>query len=289
MSAAGSWSVRRILAVLLGAASLAYGGAAAWLVTQETELVFRAGRPLAASRPAFPYEQIDVRRADGAWQIAWVMHADAAPEARGWVLYLHGNAATIASRGNIAHYEALRALGLNVFAPEYRGFGGLAGTPTEASVVGDARAAYDHLRTALGVSPDRLVIFGWSLGGAIGVDLASQVPHAALILEGAPASVAGIGELQYPYFPVRLLIRNPFEAVGRIGRVAAPILFLHSPEDRVIPIAEGRRLYDAAPEPKTFVEVRGGHVHASEVDAPVFYGAIRRFLAARGLVPPARE
>ena len=94
-----------------------------------------------------------------------------------------------------------------------------------------------------------------------------------------------IGQQQYPFFPIRLLIRNPFDAIDKIARVASPILFLHSPEDAVVPIAEGRRLYDAARDPKTFVEVRGGHVHASEVDAMVFYGAIRSFLASRDLLP----
>jgi fermentation-respiration switch protein FrsA (DUF1100 family) len=79
-------------------------------------------------------------------------------------------------------------------------------------------------------------------------------------------------------------MRNPFESIRRIGSVHAPLLFLHSPEDAVIPISEGRRLYEAAQGDKTFVEVRGGHVNATTVDTKRFYGAIRTFLAARRLV-----
>ena len=80
-------------------------------------------------------------------------------------------------------------------------------------------------------------------------------------------------------------MRNPFESIRRIDRVRSPILFLHSPDDAVIPIAEGRRLFDAAPGEKEFVEVRGGHVEASEVDAEHFYNAIRPFLMKHGLRP----
>ena len=80
-------------------------------------------------------------------------------------------------------------------------------------------------------------------------------------------------------------MRNHFDSISKIGHIRGPFLFLHSPEDGVIPIAEGRRLYEAAPGDKTFVEVRGGHVDASAVDTERFYGAIRDFLAAHRLLP----
>jgi fermentation-respiration switch protein FrsA (DUF1100 family) len=265
---------------LLVLAGLGYGAAVLYLVSQETRLVFQAGRTLSASRPTFPYEQIDLPRADGARQFAWIMPAPTATPESPWVLFLHGNAATIAAKVNIAHYGELRKLGLNVIAPEYRGFGGLDGVPTEAALGMDARAAYDYLRTVRNVPRSRLVIFGWSLGSAVAVTLASQVDAAGLILEGAPASLIDIGQQRYPFFPIRLVMRNPFKSIERIDRVRAPILFLHSPEDAVIPISEGRRLYNTARSEKTFVEVRGGHVNATTLDTDHFYGAIRAFLAA---------
>ena len=269
---------RRVLLALAAVCILVYGAALLRLVTQETRLVFQAARPLPEGRPSFPYEQIDIPRTDRARQFAWVMRGAPASEARPWILYLHGNASSIASRMNISHYTRLRELGLNVFAPEYRGFGGLDGVPTEAALEADARAGYDYLRSREGVSPERIILYGWSLGSAVAVTLASQVPQAAVILEGAPASLVAIGEQQHPLFPIRLIMRNPFESITRVSRIRAPMLFLHSPEDTVIPIGEGRRLYDAATAPKTFVEVRGGHVYASDVDAHEFYGAIRKFL-----------
>jgi pimeloyl-ACP methyl ester carboxylesterase len=118
----------------------------------------------------------------------------------------------------------------------------------------------------------------------VAVSLASDAEEAAVILEGAPASIVDIGAQRYPFFPIRWLIRNPFESIARIARVGSPLLFLHSPEDTVIPIAEGRRLFEAAPPPKQFVEVTGGHVYASERD-PRFFSAVAGFLRANRLLP----
>jgi fermentation-respiration switch protein FrsA (DUF1100 family) len=200
-----------------------------------------------------------------------------------WLLYLHGNSATVASRVNLVRYAGLRALGLNLAVPEYRGFGGVPGTPSEATTTEDARAGYRYLRDTLGVPASRIIIFGWSLGSAVAVSLGTEVPSGAIVLEGAPASLVAIGELRYPWIPIRRIMRNPFDSILKVARIRAPMLFLHSPEDTIIPIEEGRRLFQAAPEPKEFIEVRGGHIGPADVDAAVYFGGIRRFLDAHGL------
>jgi len=276
--------LRRALIVVGMTAILVYLGAMAWLVTQETRIVFEAGRPLGDLRPAAPFEEVWVDRGEDPRQRLWVLRTAADPAARPWVLYLHGNASNIATRMNILHAEKLRALGLNVLVAEYRGYGGMDGVPTESGLHTDARSAYDYLRGELRAEPHRLIVYGWSLGSAVAVDLVSQVDEAAVILEGAPASLVAIGARRYPYFPIRLLIRNPFESILKIDKAGSPILFLHSPEDAVIPVAEGRKLYEAAPRPKQFVEVSGGHIDASEKD-PRFFPAIRAFLQAHRLLP----
>jgi uncharacterized protein len=280
-TAARRFSPLRILLALVVTIAVLYGAAIAYLMTQETRLVFQAGRPLSQTRPEFPFTQVTVERRDGAQQFAWVMEN---PDARTWLLYLHGNSATIASRVNIARYRELRALGLSILAPEYRGFAGLPGVPSEGAVNADARAAYDYLTGTLRVAPTRLVIYGWSLGSAVAVDLAANVDEAAVILEGAPASLVAVGASRYPFFPIRLVMRNPFESIAKVDRVNSPMLFVHSPEDEIVPYGEGRRLYDAARTPKRFVDVRGGHIDASEVDKAVFFGAIRSFLDEYGLL-----
>jgi fermentation-respiration switch protein FrsA (DUF1100 family) len=276
---------RRLLAALAIVLAVLYSAALAWLISQETRLVFRAPARLGDARPPFPHEQIDLPRSDGARQFAWLMRTDSPyADRHAWLIYLHGNASTIAGRANIARYRELHGLGLNIIAPEYRGYAGLAGTPSESALDEDSGAAYDYLTRALHVPAQRIVIFGWSLGSAVAVNLASKVDSGALILEGAPASLVAIGQREYPIFPIRLVMRNPFESILKIGRVEAPVLLLHSPEDEVIPIDEGRRLYEAARSDKTFVEVRGGHIYPAERDPGVYVGAIRKFLGDRGLL-----
>jgi dipeptidyl aminopeptidase/acylaminoacyl peptidase len=287
---AARWRPRplRLLLTLLVLVVLGYMSAVIWLMTQETRMVFQAGATLGPGRPPFAFEQVDLPRPDGQRQFAWRMpvgHADAP-----WVLFLHGNAATLASNVNISHYRLLKTVGVNILAPEYRGFSGLGGTPTEETLAVDARAAYDYLRGRVHVPGSRIVIYGWSLGSAVAVRLASEVEEAAVVLEGAPASIADIGQLQYPFFPIRLVMRSKFDSFRRVDRIRSPILFLHSPEDAVIPIGEGRRLYAAARAEKSFVEVRGGHVYASDADQPRFVATISEFLEQHGLdphVPPS--
>jgi pimeloyl-ACP methyl ester carboxylesterase len=279
-------TLTRLIGALLALAVVAYLGAIIWLVANETRLVFRPDAPLDARRPAMPFQQIDDHLAAAGGQPesrAWVMPA-ATPDAGAWVIFLHGNDSNLASRMNVLHYERLRALGVNVLAPEYRGFGGLGGVPTEGGLADDATHWYGYLRRQKNVDPGRIVIYGWSLGSAVAVTLASRVPEAAVILEGAPASIVAIGQQRYPIFPVRLLIHNPFESIQRVGSIQAPMLFLHSPEDVVVPIAEGRRLFTAAATSKQFVEVSGGHVYASEKD-PRFFPTIQSFLRAQHLLP----
>ena len=274
--------------MLLLLSAIGYAAAVMWLIGQETRLVFQAGSTLATGRPPFPYEQIDVPRDDGAVQFAWAMPAaDAAAPI--WVLYLHGNATSVASQVNIAHYRVLRSAGLNVLAPEYRGFGGVSGSPTEATLQSDARAAYDYLRHTRRVAPQSIIVYGWSLGAAVAVDLASRLPPAAMILEGAPASLIDLTRRRYPFFPLRLFMRSSFDSIRKINRIPAPVLFLHSTADEVIPVAEGRRLYQAARGAKMFVEVNGTHLSAIERSAGEFEGAIRSFLAAYGPRPLERR
>jgi fermentation-respiration switch protein FrsA (DUF1100 family) len=276
--------LRRVLMVVAIVAIVGYVGGVIWLVTQETRIVFAAGLPLGALRPAAPFEEVWIAEAGGPRQRLWLMRTASDSAARPWLLYLHGNASNVATRLNILHCERLRALGLNVLAAEYRGYGGMDGVPTEAGLEADARHGYDYLRQQVHADPKRIIVYGWSLGSAVAVDLTSRVEEAAVVLEGAPASLVAVGARRYPYFPIRLLIRNPFESIRKIAHIGSPVLFLHSREDAIIPFDEGRRLFDAAPEPKQFVEVSGGHVYASEKD-PRFFPAIRAFLQAHRLLP----
>jgi fermentation-respiration switch protein FrsA (DUF1100 family) len=125
-----------------------------------------------------------------------------------------------------------------------------------------------------------IVLFGHSLGSTVAVDLATRVPSAGLIVEGAPTSVTDRGAELYPYIPVRWIAGSRFDSIHKIARVKVPKLFLHAEGDEVIPIAHGRRLYAAALPPKTFVQLHGTHSDAFEVDSARYFDNIRQFLAS---------
>jgi pimeloyl-ACP methyl ester carboxylesterase len=132
------------------------------------------------------------------------------------------------------------------------------------------------------VPPERIIIFGHSLGSAVAVELASRVPAAGLILDGALTSVLERAQELFPYAPIRWIAASRYASIERIGRMTLPKLFLHARGDEVIPIAHGRRLYEAAAPPKRFVELRGTHGDTFEVDSAAYYGAIGGFVAELG-------
>ena len=132
--------------------------------------------------------------------------------------------------------------------------------------------------------PHSIIIYGWSLGAAVAVDLASRVPPAAMILEGAPASLVDLAGRRYPFFPLRLFMRSSFDSIWKIGAIPAPILFVHSTDDEVIPVSEGRRLHEAGRGAKMFVELRGGTWRHRSVGR-VLEQAIRTFLSTYGPRP----
>ncbi len=277
----------RVLLILLGLAVAGYGIVVIWLVVQESRLVVQAGSTPPTTPPPLPFEEVILPREDGAQQFAWIIWAPEAQSVR-WVLYLHGNASTVASGVNVDHYRVLTRLGLNVLAPEYRGFGGLDGVPTESSLREDTRTAYEYLRASRGAVPRDIVLYGWSLGSALAIDLASRERVRAVVLEAPAASLADLAQRRYPFFPLRVLMRSRFESIRRIDQVDAPILFLHGPDDEVIPIAEGRRLFEAAGSDKAFVEIRGGHFDAIERDEIGVAAALHEFLTRQGLPLPDR-
>ena len=162
------------------------------------------------------------------------------------VLYLHGNG------GNIA-YRARRILGFaelgwGVMLPEYRGYGGNPGTPSEKGLLLDARAAYARL-VSMGTAPERILLWGESLGTGLAVHLAAEHGVACLLLESPYTSMTDLGRWHMPWLPVRLLLRDRFDSLRRIGAVRAPILVMQGGRDTIVPPEMGRRLLAAAQAP----------------------------------------
>ncbi len=255
-----------------------------YLRLSESRMLYAPGDSRGLEEPPVQLA-LDVRRvrlvaSDGVRLVAWAMPVD---EGTGdWLLICHGNAGNISEFGRPTHYAGLRALGLSLFAFDYRGYGESEGKPTEKGLYRDAEAAYRYLRDTLHVPPERIVIFGHSLGSAVAVELAGRVSVAGLILDGALTSVVERAQEVLPYAPVRWIAASRFPSIERIGKLTLPKLFLHARADDVIPIAHGRRLFEAAAPPKSFVELAGGHGDAFEADSAVYFGAIGRFVSELG-------
>jgi fermentation-respiration switch protein FrsA (DUF1100 family) len=277
-----------MLTTLLPAIAVAYLLLLLVLRLAESRLLYAPGeRRLESPPPGLPAERVEIPSTDGVRLVAWIIPADPPAAGARWLLICHGNAGNLSNVGRPAHYAGLRALGLNLLAFDYRGYGESGGKPSERGLYDDAGAAYRYLREVRRVPPERIVLFGHSLGSAVAVDLAVHEPAAGLVLDGALASVVGRAQEVYPYVPVRLVARSRFLSIEKIPHVRMPKLFLHARADEVIPFAHGRRLFEAATEPKTFVALRGGHGDAFEVDSDTYFGAIRGFVAS--LPPVAGE
>jgi fermentation-respiration switch protein FrsA (DUF1100 family) len=200
---------------------------------------------------------IDIATEDGERLDAW--WAPPPDPVGGVVLFLHGTPGTLANTAWIL--TDLRAAGFGAMAIDYRGYGGSSGTPSEAGLRIDARAAFDYVRA---VSPgSRIAIFAESFGTGPAVMLACDRPVAGLLLNAPFASARRLFELKGPPLPYRWLMHDQYDSEALIGRVTAPVMILHRTSDPEIPVAEARRLFAAANEPKTMIEAEGeGHLDA---------------------------
>lgn len=190
------------------------------------------------------------------------------------LLYLHGSRWNVTSSAFRA--RRMRELGFSVLAVDYRGFGKSdASAPSEALAYEDARAAWDWLAARY---PDRpRFIFGHSLGGAIAIELASQVSdEAGTIVEGTFTSLPDVvGSMKWGWLPVGGLITQRFEAVKKVATIGSPLLVVHGAEDNLIKPELGRRLFEAARSPKAFVLVDGGsHHNTNALGLPQYRQAI---------------
>ena len=239
----------------------------------------------------FPWRTLDATPAD--WGLDYeevTLHTDDRVALHGWyipredarlvVLFLHGNA------GNISHrresIEIFHRLGASVFIFDYRGYGQSGGSPSEAGLYRDAAAAWRYLTGARGKHPADIVIFGRSLGGAVAAQLASEVTAGGVILESAFNSARDFAHTVFPLLSRLVYLRYNFNAARALARTRSPVLVLHSPDDEIMPFALGRRLYEAAPEPKRFVTLRGDHNTGFLASRPQYDQALQEFLAAIG-------
>ena len=227
----------------LAALAVLYGGVVLAAVLAQRSLMYFPGPALPAPQEGFA--AVTLATADGLALTSW--YAAPATATHATIVYFQGNAGTIADRAG--KVRPFLADGHGVLLVGYRGYGGNPGSPTEQGLLQDGRAAVRYVLDK-GVSSDRVVLLGESLGCGIAVKMAVEWPVAALILEAPFTSAAAVGQAAYPYLPVKWLIKDRFDSLGAIDRVTSSVLVIHGEQDRVVPVSHGRRLLAAAPSPK---------------------------------------
>lgn len=200
------------------------------------------------------FESVSFETEDRVKLSGWFIPSKAAS---GVILFCHGNAGNISHR--LESIQIFHRLGLDVFIFDYRGYGLSEGKPSEIGTYRDAEAVWQYLVEERQVSPNRIVFFGRSLGGAVAAWLAHRHTPGALILESTFTSIPDIGARLYPYLPVRLLSRFKYNTVEYLDEVDCPVLIIHSREDEIMPFSHGQRLFERAMEPKEFLEISGSH------------------------------
>jgi fermentation-respiration switch protein FrsA (DUF1100 family) len=238
--------------------AIAYAVLAAIVFFVQPHLVYypQVGRSLIAtpSDEGLAYETIELTTSDGETLHGWFVPA---PEAKGTVLILHGNAGNIS--GRMGYLTMFYRLGYNTFIFDYRGYGQSSGTPSEQGTYRDATAAWEYLVRKRAIAPSSVVLLGESLGGAIASWLAVREKPGLLVLASAFTSVPDMGARLYPYLPVRLLSRFEYNTLDHLKDVTCPVFVAHSPQDEIVPFEQGQALSEAAPNPKQFLELQGGH------------------------------
>jgi hypothetical protein len=243
---------------LIGVLIALYLGVLAYVYVTQRSFIYLpdARRPdLVASGATETFATVTLTAADGIATVSWYRAANAG---RPTLVLFQGNAGNIADR--VFKVVPFLQEGWGVLLVGYRGYGGNPGQPTEAGLYADGRAALDYL-VQQGVVPGWLVLYGESLGSGVAVQMATEIRTGALVLEAPFTSLADMAQRQFPYFPARWLVIDRFASLAKIGSIPTPLLILHGERDAIVPVDLGRRLFEAANEPKALhVFPEPGHV-----------------------------
>ncbi|MCU7798465.1 MAG: alpha/beta hydrolase [Candidatus Thiodiazotropha sp. (ex Myrtea spinifera)] len=271
-------SINGIIRLLLVGMVL-YGGLLLYLYVNQYNILYLPDYPTrqVRSTPALiglDFEPVTLTAADGVRLNGWFIPAEAQ---RATLLFFHGNA------GNISHrLDSLRRfhqLGLSVLIIDYRGYGDSEGEPSEAGIYQDADAAWRYLTVTREIPAGEILLLGRSFGGAVAAYLASQ--HAALgvVLESTFTSAPEMAAELYPWLPARWLTRFSYDTRSRLADIQMPLMVIHSRGDEIIPFSQGSALYEAANEPKQFLELNGSHNDGLMINADRYRQALNNFIS----------
>ncbi len=279
----GKARVRVLKAIRLFGAGLAgFIGLCAVLYLLQERLIFLRAPLTDAARQAVALlpgtEEIRVAADDGTQLHGWLRHSVDDTQARGLVLYFGGNAEEVSGQLD----DAFQLAPWSFATFNYRGYGLSGGRPSETSLVADARVIFDWFAKQDWIDPKRIVVFGRSLGSGVAVQLSASRPALGTVLVSPFDSLRSIASRQYPFVPVSLLLKHPFDSLAHAPEIRSPVLIVASEADRIVPADLSRRLHDAWAGPKQWVSIPDAGHNDLHVRRD-YWRAIREFLAS---LPP---
>ena len=163
------------------------------------------------------------------------------------ILFFHGNAGTLDNR--IYKLNFLGNLDVNFLIIGWRGYSGSSGKPSEFGLYLDAKSALNWLNSK-GITDEEIILYGESLGTSVAIEVSQNRNLAGIILEAPFTSMIDIGKKYYPFFPVKLLLKDKYVSKNKIKNINSPVLVMHGKKDKIVPFYMGKKIYDLANQPK---------------------------------------
>jgi fermentation-respiration switch protein FrsA (DUF1100 family) len=239
----------KILKQIAAVLAIIYLAACGYMYFAQDSLIFKPTSNVKPVSEIFPgaFEYV-ITTPDGNRLQAW--YKEAKPETE-TLVYLHGNAGNLSTRGRLINLLSENERGLLIFS--WGGFGESTGQASEKSFYSDARTIFDWLESKKGLNASDLIVYGESLGTGVAVQLATERDFKGVILAAPYTSIAQMAANDYPWLPVDLLLNHRFDSIDKVTAITEPLVVMHSTDDDTIPFEQGEMLFNAATEPKLFM------------------------------------
>ncbi|MFN5261934.1 MAG: alpha/beta hydrolase [Pseudanabaena sp.] len=265
---------------------LAYIGLAIALYLGQSNLVYMPSQEL-IDTPAtigLKFDDVQLTTKDNVNLDAWFVPAkDNDQIGKGVILFCHGNGGNIGNR--VSYLPIFKDLGLATFLFDYRGYGKSEGKPSEEGTYSDVEAAWQYLTQEKQIPPQKIIIYGESLGGAIASFLAQKISQqdgknsaGGLILASTFTSISDRSAELYPFLPIRFLSRFSYNSIDRLPSIKIPVLIIHSTDDEIIPFHHGDLNFQAANQPKKLITLRGDHNGGFLDSLEIYRNGLKEFI-----------
>ena len=212
---------------------------------QRNLLYYPSENNYSGDRLTVPIEKVKIKTQDNIELLSWYHKKNVSDYKT--ILFLHGNAGSLEDR--IYKLNFLGNLDVNFLIIAWRGYSGSSGKPSEFGLYQDAKSALNWLNSK-GITDNKIVLYGESLGTSVAIEVGQNRNFAGIILEAPFTSMIDIGKKHYPFFPVKLLLKDKYVSKNKIKNIKSPVLVMHGKEDKIVPFYMGKKIYDLANQPK---------------------------------------